>query len=608
MSSSPDPSRRRAARAETRRFAARLLLAMALLTVLVGAGAVGLARRHLARLQTREAELRFAVGEAGDLALRRLRAEALADRARVLARRPRLHAALEDDALDLLYHAAHDDLREALAIPAGGDAPGGGGGGGGAGGDALRARFYRFFDAEGRLIEPPPGFEAGPASAEELAGASALAVGLADGSDGSATRGDWVVGEGGERAAELLALPFFSNATGRLLGSLVLGYAFPREDPPAAGGAAGSAAEIVRGHWRAGRLHAPGLPSPVRVAAEAALGPALARTVAPAAELRLRLGGADWLVLHRLVHPSSAPGGARALSFFPLAELARRQREITRRIAGASGVLAALGLLGAGLFTARFTGWFGRLALDSETQSERRAEAESRLERTAAELERAARFSADASHQLKTPVAVLRIGLDELAAAPGFPDERLGDIDELRHQTERLGHIVDDLLLLARLDAGLVRPDSMPVDVATLAAAALDDVSVLPGAATLRLENRLAAPLVARGERGHLILVLQNLLENAAKYNRPGGFVRLEGETDGGLVRLRVGNSAPRPVPPEARERIFERFHRGPGGADTPGHGLGLNLARELARLHGGDLRLLRSDGDSTVFELSLPA
>lgn len=624
MWNSRDPLESRAARRETRQFAARLLLAMALLTAVAGAVAVLLARRHLAEVQTREAGLRFAVGEAGDRALRHLRAEALEERASLLARRPRIHAALEDDALDLLYLAAHDDLRDALA-PRGSASP--------PFSESnfiapsplssrpFRARFYRFYDATGKLIVPPPVVDAGPTSPAELTAAAALVASPI--APAAALHSDWVLESLTDSAGltspatELLALPIRSNADGRRLGVLVLGYPLLgdarssstfRARAPTATASPSDDTLAICGLWRDGRLLAPTLPPALGSEAESKLRSTLAATNATTGDLRLRLGGADWLVFHQLVHSTATPGGARALNFFPLDALARRQRELTWRIAGTSALLALAGLLASALLTLRFSGWFGRLAQDSVAQRAGRVEAETHLRRTAAELARSARFSSDASHQLKTPVAVLRIGLDELAATAGFPAERQSDIDELRQQTDRLGHIVDDLLLLARLDAGLVRIAPAPVDLAALAASALDDISVLPEAETLRLENTLRGPLIARAERGHLALVLQNLLENAAKYNQPGGLVRLSGETAPGWLRLRVENTAPHPVPPEARELIFERFHRGAAGAAvTPGHGLGLNLARELARLHGGDLRLLHSTAERTVFELSLP-
>jgi signal transduction histidine kinase len=105
------------------------------------------------------------------------------------------------------------------------------------------------------------------------------------------------------------------------------------------------------------------------------------------------------------------------------------------------------------------------------------------------------------------------------------------------------------------------------------------------------------------GEARYTSLILQNLLENARKYNSSGGRIRVAARADGPWCVLAIGNTG-RPIPPAAREHIFERFHRGSAAENVPGHGLGLNLARELARLHRGDLRLIRSDPDWTEFEV----
>jgi len=96
---------------------------------------------------------------------------------------------------------------------------------------------------------------------------------------------------------------------------------------------------------------------------------------------------------------------------------------------------------------------------------------------------------------------------------------------------------------------------------------------------------------------------VQNLLENSRKYNRPEGRIRVAGHKNADDVVLNIGNTG-RPITRDAQEHIFERFHRGSGGTDVSGHGLGLNLARELARLHGGDLKLVGSDDDWTEFEV----
>ena len=115
------------------------------------------------------------------------------------------------------------------------------------------------------------------------------------------------------------------------------------------------------------------------------------------------------------------------------------------------------------------------------------------------------------------------------------------------------------------------------------------------------VESDLPAELRIAGERKYTSLIVQNLLDNARKYNCRGGTIRISSRVMNHEVELRVANTG-RGIPAESRADIFERFHRASVGEDVPGHGLGLNLARELARLHGGELSLIRSDAEWTEF------
>jgi signal transduction histidine kinase len=168
-----------------------------------------------------------------------------------------------------------------------------------------------------------------------------------------------------------------------------------------------------------------------------------------------------------------------------------------------------------------------KLAVDSATHLAGRARAEAALESTSEELQRAARFSADASHQLKTPVTVLRAGLEELLARDHLSVAERESLSALVHQTYRLSGVIEDLLLLSRLDAGRLRLDLAPVDLAALIAASVDDLSALPDDSELAVETDLPPALLVSAERRYAALILQNLLENARKYNRSGGRIRI---------------------------------------------------------------------------------
>jgi signal transduction histidine kinase len=139
------------------------------------------------------------------------------------------------------------------------------------------------------------------------------------------------------------------------------------------------------------------------------------------------------------------------------------------------------------------------------------------------------------------------------------------------------------------------------VNLAQLVEAWQDDFSTMADS-KLEIQTDLLPDLCVAGEKRYTTIIVENLLENARKYNRPGGRIKVAVRQEDRRVQFLVGNTG-RTIPPAMQDHIFERFHRGTAGENVPGYGLGLNLARELARLHGGDLRLLRSQADWTEFE-----
>jgi signal transduction histidine kinase len=165
--------------------------------------------------------------------------------------------------------------------------------------------------------------------------------------------------------------------------------------------------------------------------------------------------------------------------------------------------------------------------------------------------------------------------------------------------------VIDDLLLLSRMDAGHLQIASAPVNLSQLVDEWLDDLSALPDSPDVKIEKEFPADLFVAGEKQYTSLIVQNLLENARKYNRPEGRIRVSARANERNIVLTIGNTGSTISP---RENIFERFHHRSTPSVVSGHGIGLNLARELARLHGGDLRLVRSENDWTEFEVHLPA
>lgn len=229
-----------------------------------------------------------------------------------------------------------------------------------------------------------------------------------------------------------------------------------------------------------------------------------------------------------------------------------------------------------------------------------------RLERG---FQQASRFSADAAHELKTPLTVLQ---GELEAAmqsetPGSDSQRV--FSSMLDEVSRLKGITERLLLLARADAGSLLRKCSLVDLKSLTDDLIEDLE----ATTPELKVETALDVIeVEGDPFLLRQALLNLLSNASKYNLPEGWiaVRISGYKEGSFdwVAIEVENSGD-PIPSDLQGNLFDRFFR----VDTArsrqvdGFGLGLSLSLEIARAHGGDLELVRSDERSTLFRMTLP-
>lgn len=228
------------------------------------------------------------------------------------------------------------------------------------------------------------------------------------------------------------------------------------------------------------------------------------------------------------------------------------------------------------------------------------------LERLERSFKQASRFSADAAHELKTPLTILQGELEQTLqeAETGSPlQQRLGNLlDEVR----RLSSIVRKLLLLSLADAGQMSLYKAEVDVSAMLLEMVEDLELL--APDLNVETEIANNLCVWGDRDLLAQVWQNLFSNAIKYNLPNGWIRVDAYQQAGTLFVTISNAS-QEISPSDRHLIFNRFHRcDPAHTrKVEGTGLGLSLAREIARAHGGDLILNPVSSNQTAFTLSLP-
>ena len=226
-----------------------------------------------------------------------------------------------------------------------------------------------------------------------------------------------------------------------------------------------------------------------------------------------------------------------------------------------------------------------------------------RLERS---FEQSARFSADASHHLKTPIAVLRAGIEEIVADVDCSESTQARAEALLHRIHHLSSVVDNLLLLSRADAGRLDLSKTEVDLSEVLEGVVDDALTLAEPLDLKVEAVVPKHLLLTADRTFVAMIAQNLVENAVKYNTPGGRIRVEARAVNGAVEMTIGNTG-HGIPKDRTAELFERFYRVRTDERVPGHGLGLSTARELARAHGGDVELVRSDSNWTEMRARLP-
>ncbi len=228
-----------------------------------------------------------------------------------------------------------------------------------------------------------------------------------------------------------------------------------------------------------------------------------------------------------------------------------------------------------------------------------------RLQRS---FEQVTRFTSDASHELKTPLALMRAEVENALESPALAPEPRELLENLGEQCSRLSLIIDALLLLSRTDDRRLALEQTRFDLVRLVRELMEDAEILAEPARLSLECELPNEMPVWGDRRLLARAVMNLLDNAIKHNETAGRVRVAAARENGQAVLRIGNTG-RGLSRETGEEIFERFFRGDPahGDETPGHGLGLSIAREIARAHRGDVQLARSDASWTEFSLMLP-
>jgi two-component system OmpR family sensor kinase len=225
-----------------------------------------------------------------------------------------------------------------------------------------------------------------------------------------------------------------------------------------------------------------------------------------------------------------------------------------------------------------------------------------RLEQAAA-TER--RFSSDAAHELRTPLAVLRTGLEVALARDRSSAENRAALGAAHREALSLCRIADELLMLSRLN-GEVMVDRQKLNLRALLNEIVGTVGPLAQSHKIKLSVSEPEDVFVNGNEGHLRRLIVNLLDNALKFTPVGGSIDVSLKSDANRAIIRVADTG-QGIHPAELPHIFDRFFRG-AGSPGEGSGLGLSLCREIARAHGGEIAAanLPSGGSAFVVTLAL--
>jgi signal transduction histidine kinase len=217
------------------------------------------------------------------------------------------------------------------------------------------------------------------------------------------------------------------------------------------------------------------------------------------------------------------------------------------------------------------------------------------------------KFIGDASHELKTPLTLIRADAEVVTRDPTNPrTQKL--MNHLLDETDRMNSLLSNLLILARLDAGELALAHQPFNLGEVLTEIADRLAARAAAEGVRLELDVYGKLPASGDRERTSQILVALLDNALRHTPSGGRITIEGTLSDGWAEALASDTGSG-LPPEHLLRIFDRFYRAEEARtrEEGGTGLGLAIARDLARAQGGDLTASNAQEGGAVFRLKLP-
>jgi len=232
----------------------------------------------------------------------------------------------------------------------------------------------------------------------------------------------------------------------------------------------------------------------------------------------------------------------------------------------------------------------------------------SMLQRLENSFEQQVQFVADASHELRTPISVLLMHCELALSRERKPQEYQKTLTTCARASERMRSLVEDLLILARADAGQLMIRKEPMDLSLLVDECVRLLEPMTNKYGVTLESSVS-PCPCNGDSNHLLRLTSNLLSNAILYNRPGGKVTIETSVSDGVVSMTVRDTG-LGMTLEELAHLFERFYRADEARsrETGGSGLGLSICRSIATAHGGELSIISEKEVGTTVVLRLPS
>jgi signal transduction histidine kinase len=228
--------------------------------------------------------------------------------------------------------------------------------------------------------------------------------------------------------------------------------------------------------------------------------------------------------------------------------------------------------------------------------------------RLAQSFQRIRDFTLDASHELKTPLTVLRAEAENALREESLTPAQRERLESQLEELQRLASIVDALSFLTKADAGQVALDLQPVALDELVRENFADTQLLAQASGLTVELADCEPATVRADPRRLRQLLLNLSDNAVKYNQPGGLISMALHRSDGVAQFSISNTGPG-VPVEALPRLFDRFYRVDFAHNraVEGCGLGLSIAQWIVKAHHGTIAAGSGLGGPTTLTVRLP-